>query len=120
MSRYQGWAIYPDRYRVFVGWDEVLRSYWVQVIDQRAWRLNADIENEIQKWMAGAPEWHGLIDELVDVVLYERGGRYELPTMAALVRALKPYGGLEQQTVRLLIHDKQLSPPRRRRDRTAP
>jgi hypothetical protein len=113
MSRYQGWARYPDRHRVLVGWDEHLGSYWVQVIDQRAWRRNRDIENEIEKYMAGAPEWHRLIDELEDVVMYECGGpAHRLPNMAALLRALKSYGGLEHQTVRLLIHDRQLSRPR--------
>ncbi len=120
MTRYQGWARYPDRHRVLVGWDGPLGSYWVQVIDQRAWRRNAEIETEIEKWMVGALEWHRLIDELEDVVLYNCGTpAHRLPTMMALMKALRPYGGLEQQTVRLLIHDRQLSRPARRLIRAA-
>ncbi len=120
MSRYQGWARFPDRHRVLIGWDEGLCSYWVQVIDQQAWLRNADREAYLDRYMAGDPEWHRLIDGLEDVVLYECGGRsHKLPTMAALTRAMTPYGGLEQQTVKLLIHDKQLSRPRWRLSRAS-
>lgn len=119
MSRYQAWARFPDRHRVLVGWDECLCSYWVQVIDQEAWRRNAGREADLDHYMAGDPEWHRLIDELEDVILDDCGGQpYQLPTMAALVRVLKHYGGLEPGQIRLLIHDKQLSKPTGRLSRT--
>ncbi len=110
MSRYQGWARFPDRHRVLVGWDESRCTFWFQIIDQAAWRRNADRESEIGRYMAGESEWHWLIDELEEVVLDQCGAAArELPSIAALVHALKPYGGLETGQVRLLIHDRQLS-----------
>lgn len=88
MSRYRIIG-HRAEHEVVVGWDNPLQTYFVQVFPPEP--ADPDEDERPLAWLGGFPD--------------------ELPTLEALMKVLKPYAALTQETMQQLSRDKRDAPP---------
>lgn len=110
MTRYQALAHAPERHRVFVGWNEFIQTFFIEVVDVEIAEFNIGIMGRMDDFTADYPEWHRLGAALEnDVVLYRGTVVGEMLDLVKLGTHLQPYGSFGPNQVRWLLRDQALA-----------